>query len=58
MMVHHYCSGQRWASVQELKVVDIRGTIDKVPKMSEVVRTFVFEVIVANKRRLLGDDAK
>ncbi len=44
--------------VQELEIVDLRGTIEKVPRMSEIERTFVFEVIVANKRRLLDDYAK
>ncbi len=44
--------------VQELEIVDLRGTIEKVPRMSEIERTFVFEVIVANKGRLLDDYAK
>lgn len=41
-----------------LKESDLRGTIDRVPTMSELERKFVFEVIVANKGRLLDDYAK
>jgi hypothetical protein len=41
-----------------LKESDLRGTLDRVPRMSELERKFVFEVIVANKGRLLDNYAK